>query len=126
MGFGNLGFGEILIILIVVLLLFGAKRIPEIAGSFGKGIREFKKSVNEVQSSVQADVAPPRDDRDRLRQAGSPSGSFSSDGPGRLIAARHGYQKGGVAAAPLPLLLCPVLARRIYAPARLARSISLR
>ena len=62
---GNLGFGEILIILVVVLLLFGAKRIPEIAGSMGKGIREFKKSLNDVQSSVVADV--PRDDRDRLR-----------------------------------------------------------
>ena len=64
---GNLGFGEILIILVVVLLLFGAKRIPEIAGSMGKGIREFKKSLNDVQSSVVADA--PRDDRDRVRAA---------------------------------------------------------
>ncbi|HEX6535067.1 MAG TPA: twin-arginine translocase TatA/TatE family subunit [Gemmatimonadaceae bacterium] len=66
MGFGNLGFGEILIVLVIVLLLFGAKRIPEIAGSMGKGIREFKKSINEVQSSVVSDI-PPRDDRERLR-----------------------------------------------------------
>jgi sec-independent protein translocase protein TatA len=68
MGIGNLGFGEILIILVIVLLLFGAKRIPEIAGSMGKGIREFKKSLNDVQSSVVNDV-PPRDDRDRLRSS---------------------------------------------------------
>jgi sec-independent protein translocase protein TatA len=66
MGIGNLGIGEILIILVIVLLLFGAKRIPEIAGSMGKGIREFKKSINEVQSSVASDIAP-RADRDRLR-----------------------------------------------------------
>jgi sec-independent protein translocase protein TatA len=52
MGFGNLGFGEILIVLIIVLLLFGAKRIPEIAGSMGKGIREFKRSVTEVDRSI--------------------------------------------------------------------------
>ena len=39
--FGNLGFPELLIIMVVILLLFGAKRIPEIAGSMGKGIREF-------------------------------------------------------------------------------------
>jgi sec-independent protein translocase protein TatA len=39
--FGNLGFPEILIIMVIVLLLFGAKRIPEIAGSMGKGIKEF-------------------------------------------------------------------------------------
>jgi sec-independent protein translocase protein TatA len=67
---GNLGFGEILIILVVVLLLFGARRIPEIAGSMGKGIREFKKSLNDMQSSVVNDVS--RDDRDRLRSAEPP------------------------------------------------------
>lgn len=71
MGFGNLGFGEIMGILIIVLLLFGAKRIPEIAGSMGKGIREFKKSVNEVQNSVQSDIAP-QDDRERLRARETP------------------------------------------------------
>ena len=67
---GNLGFGEILVILVVVLLLFGAKRIPEIAGSMGKGIREFKKSLSDVQSSVVADV--PRDDREHLRTTEPP------------------------------------------------------
>jgi sec-independent protein translocase protein TatA len=71
MGFGNLGFGEIMGILIIVLLLFGAKRIPEIAGSMGKGIREFKKSVNDVQNSVQGDIAS-QDDRERLRPRETP------------------------------------------------------
>lgn len=66
MSFGNIGFGEIMMLLVIVLLLFGAKRIPEIAGSMGKGIREFKKSVNEVQSSVQSDIST-ADERDRLR-----------------------------------------------------------
>jgi len=50
--FGNLGFGELMIILVIVLVLFGAKRIPEISASFGKGIREFKKNVNEVERSI--------------------------------------------------------------------------
>ena len=53
--FGNLGFSEILLILLVVLLLFGAKRIPEIAGSIGKGIREFKKNMNDIGN---AEVSP--------------------------------------------------------------------
>ena len=66
MGFGNLGFGEIMGILVIVLLLFGAKRIPEIAGSMGKGIREFKKSVNDVQNSVQSDLST-SEERERLR-----------------------------------------------------------
>jgi len=50
--FANLGFGELMIILVIVLVLFGAKRIPEISASFGKGIREFKKNVNEVERSI--------------------------------------------------------------------------
>jgi sec-independent protein translocase protein TatA len=45
---------EIGLLLLVCLLLFGAKRIPEIAGSFGKGIKEFKKNMNEVQNSIDA------------------------------------------------------------------------
>ena len=46
MNFGNMGFMEILLILVVVLLLFGAKRLPEIGASMGKGIREFKGSLS--------------------------------------------------------------------------------
>jgi sec-independent protein translocase protein TatA len=47
---------EIGLLLLVCLLLFGAKRIPEIAGSFGKGIKEFKKNMSEVQASIDAPV----------------------------------------------------------------------
>ena len=50
MGFGGFGIEKLLLIFVVILLIFGAKRIPEIAGSMGKGIREFKKSINELQS----------------------------------------------------------------------------
>ena len=60
MNFGNMGFMEILLILVVVLLLFGAKRIPEIAQSMRKGIREFKKSVSDVDRAVRE---PERDSR---------------------------------------------------------------
>ena len=56
--FGNLGIGELLIIMVVILLLFGAKRIPEIAGSMGKGIREFKKNVNEATREVTSETMP--------------------------------------------------------------------
>ena len=56
--FGNLGVWEVMIILLIVLLLFGAKRIPEIAGSMGKGIREFKKNVNEATREVTSETMP--------------------------------------------------------------------
>lgn len=50
--FGNLGMWEVLIILFIVLLLFGARRLPEIGSSLGKGIREFKSSVKEIEGEV--------------------------------------------------------------------------
>jgi len=49
----GMGVQEMMLLLLVVLLLFGAKRIPEIAGSFGKGIKEFKKNMNDVQREIQ-------------------------------------------------------------------------
>jgi sec-independent protein translocase protein TatA len=55
MPFG-LGMGETMLILVVVLLLFGAKRIPEIAGALGKGINQFKKNVSDVDKSFNAGV----------------------------------------------------------------------
>jgi sec-independent protein translocase protein TatA len=49
---GNLGFTEIMIILVVVLLVFGAKRLPEIGSSMGKGIREFKRSLSDTADAL--------------------------------------------------------------------------
>lgn len=64
MNFGNMGFTEILLILVVVLLLFGAKRLPEIGASMGKGIREFKKSISDVDRSLREPERDARLDRD--------------------------------------------------------------
>ena len=50
--FGNLGAGEILLIVLVILLLFGAKKIPELAQGLGKGMREFKKSLKDVEDEI--------------------------------------------------------------------------
>jgi len=50
--FGNLGTGEIILILLVVLILFGAKKIPELAQGLGKGMREFKKSLKDVEDEI--------------------------------------------------------------------------
>jgi TatA/E family protein of Tat protein translocase len=44
---GNLGFTEIAILLLIVVLFFGAKRIPEIGASIGKGIKEFKRGLKD-------------------------------------------------------------------------------
>lgn len=56
MGIGGLGMGEMIVIFLVVLLLFGAKRLPEIGSSLGKGIREFKGSIKEIEKEVRDDT----------------------------------------------------------------------
>ena len=56
MNFGNLGFMEILLILVAVLLLFGAKRLPEIGASFGKSITAFKRGLSDADKAVREEV----------------------------------------------------------------------
>ena len=56
--FGNLGFSEILLIMVIFLLVFGAKRLPEIGGALGKSIGEFKKSMRDIQSEANAPPPP--------------------------------------------------------------------
>lgn len=56
----NLGTGEIIIILVVVLLLFGAKRIPELARSIGRGVNSFRQGLNEVSDRIN-DADKPKD-----------------------------------------------------------------
>ncbi len=55
MNFGNLNFMEILLILVAVLLLFGAKRLPEIGASFGKSIKAFKRGLNDANEAITED-----------------------------------------------------------------------
>ena len=49
---GPIGMPELLIILLVILLLFGAKRLPELAKGLGKGIREFKDATKHVENEI--------------------------------------------------------------------------
>jgi sec-independent protein translocase protein TatA len=51
--FGNLGTGEIILILLIVLIFFGAKKIPELAQGLGKGLREFRKAARDIQDEVE-------------------------------------------------------------------------
>ena len=52
---GNLGTGEIVIIAIVVLLLFGGKKIPELMKGIGKGVKNFKDSVKGLEDGIKLD-----------------------------------------------------------------------
>lgn len=52
---GNLGTGEIIIIALVVLLLFGGKKIPELMKGLGKGVKSFKDGLNDVEKQITED-----------------------------------------------------------------------
>jgi sec-independent protein translocase protein TatA len=67
MGLGGIGLQELLVIFLLVLLLFGAKRLPEVGKALGRGIREFKKATKEIQRDVDLDdyeKKPTRGDED--------------------------------------------------------------
>ncbi len=52
---GNLGGSEIIIIALVILLLFGGKKIPELMKGLGKGVKSFKDGLNEVEKQIEAE-----------------------------------------------------------------------
>jgi len=56
MNFGNIGFMELMVILVIVLVLFGARRVPEIGASIGKGIREFKRNISEADQQIREPI----------------------------------------------------------------------
>lgn len=61
---GGLGMTEILVIVLVVLLLFGGKKIPEFMKGLGKGIRSFKEGMNEIEKDVTSDTTAPKQKED--------------------------------------------------------------
>jgi sec-independent protein translocase protein TatA len=54
--FGNIGGSELFLILLVILVFFGAKKLPELAKGLGQGIREFRKAARDVQEEVEKEV----------------------------------------------------------------------
>ena len=54
--FGNIGGSELFLILLVILVFFGAKKLPELAKGLGQGIREFRKAAKDVKEEVDKEV----------------------------------------------------------------------
>lgn len=55
---GNIGTGEIILIVLVVLLLWGGKKIPELMKGLGKGVKSFKDGMNEIEKDIKDMDAP--------------------------------------------------------------------
>ena len=71
-GLFNLGGGEIVLILALVLILFGAKKLPELAKGLGKGIREFKNATQSVTEEMHTAMAQPPSRAPRPLPAAAP------------------------------------------------------
>ena len=54
---GNLGTGELILIALVVILFFGAKRIPELMRGMGKGVKSFKEGLNDIEKQINEPVS---------------------------------------------------------------------
>lgn len=93
-GFGSVGIWEVILILAVLLLVFGAKRLPEIGAALGKGIREFKGSVRDIESEINrpadrhgelprsdAPRAEPRRESPPVERPAQPRAGVESPGP---------------------------------------------
>ncbi len=96
--FGGIGMQEILIILVIFLLVFGAKRLPELGQAMGKGIREFKRSVSDIEEELKTESPAakhlPREEPRPALDAGGPGGDTGVevvDGAGT----RAGVKKAG-------------------------------
>ena len=59
----GLGYQELLIILVIVLVLFGASRLPDLARSLGSSVKEFKKGINEVSKDDDVSTAKKEDEK---------------------------------------------------------------
>ena len=66
----GLGMQELIVILVIVIILFGAKRLPELAGGIGKAIKNFKKSMSEPDSIDVTPKKPSEEDKEKIEKTG--------------------------------------------------------
>ena len=77
---GNIGIYQLLLILLIVLLVFGAKKVPELARGLGSGIREFKKAAKEIGDGESAKTASASDPAAGRTASPQPSSPTPTDG----------------------------------------------
>ncbi len=100
----GLGFGEILIILVLALVLLGPKRLPDVAKQLGKGLREFKKATDDLKSQFESELYA-EDTRPRERPSLVPQAPAATpSGPAPAATAENvpGLEAATAEPAPAP------------------------
>lgn len=82
MGIGNLGITEMAVIFVIALIVFGPRKLPELGRSLGSAMREFRRSINEIQREIE-DADPTRGVRDEIRQVRDDARSILGPDPRR-------------------------------------------
>jgi sec-independent protein translocase protein TatA len=77
--FGSLGMPELIVIFIIALIVFGPRKLPELGRSLGRGIAEFKKATNELQSSLEDEIR--LEEQRSARDASQRTGQASATAP---------------------------------------------
>ncbi len=82
MGIGNLGLSEMVIVFVIALIVFGPRRLPEIGRSLGNAMREFRRSLNQIQREIElADPVKPLKDEVNSILSPRPGAPAAADSP---------------------------------------------
>jgi len=82
MGIGNIGITEMAIVFMIALIVFGPRRLPEIGRSLGSAMREFRRSLNQIQREIeQVDPVKPLKEEVNSILSPRPEPSVTSDSP---------------------------------------------
>ena len=89
--FGSIGMPELIIILVIALIIFGPRKLPELGKSLGKSLNEFKKASTDLQNTLEQEIRieeqKEKEQKDKEAQASRPASGSSED------ADDHGHQQ---------------------------------
>jgi TatA/E family protein of Tat protein translocase len=87
MGFGNLGLPEMVIILVIALIVFGPRKLPELGRSLGKSLGEFRKASNELKSTLDEEIRVEEQKEQRAKMEAEQLSAVVASGatPGAVI-----------------------------------------
>jgi sec-independent protein translocase protein TatA len=77
--FGSIGMPELIIILVIALIIFGPRKLPELGKSLGRSLNEFKRASQDLQNTLEQEIKL-EEQKDQARTRPEPSGTSTSDG----------------------------------------------
>ncbi|HVC18464.1 MAG TPA: twin-arginine translocase TatA/TatE family subunit [Vicinamibacterales bacterium] len=98
--FGSIGAGEVLMILIIALIVFGPRKLPEMGKALGRGLNEFKKASSDLRSSLEAEIRIEHEQEKLQQQAQAAARTPSLPSPAADATPPAGQGEGGSPVRP--------------------------